>query len=261
MLSKTITRLLRPLINRFIALVLGLAAVVSILQFLGIAHLQDILPHSVNTVVTTTATRSSTATNGAGPSLYQLYMTRGMHAVMDSLNQPSQYQWDVFSRSGGRCEYREGAYRAEISTPATFTQCLIHNSTFTDFLFQAKVQIITGDEGGLVIRANKTKNIEYHFDIATNGEFDLIRETSNGPIQLIPPTPTNAIYKGLNAINQLAVLTQGNDIYLFVNQHQVTFWQDSSSSSGAIGFLAYDETRSTDVAYQDADVWAAPPGY
>jgi hypothetical protein len=187
-------------------------------------------------------------------------MNQGQHVISDDLSAPHQYRWDSKSNSGSTCAYENGAYHAGESQPAFFNQCLLQHYTFTDFLFQATVQITQGDEGGLIFRANASSNVEFHFDITTDGHFDLIRQTLSGPTQLILPEKTNAIHTGYGQINHLAVLTEGGAVHLYVNQLEVALWV-IGTSSGAIGFLAYDLTNATSVAYFDADVWNAPAGY
>jgi hypothetical protein len=192
----------------------------------------------------------------------QAYMKQGALVMNDNLEAPDQYPWGRKSGSGYFCGYMNENYHAQESQPLTYNQCLLQSpKNFTDFLFQATVQIIKGDDGGLVFRANPTTYVEYRFDVAANGTFDLIRQASNkAPQQLIKPTPSHTIHKGNSETNQLAVLTERTHVYLFVNGINV----DTSTiglSSGAIGFHAYDYSNPTDVVFLNAQLWTAPSGF
>jgi hypothetical protein len=187
-------------------------------------------------------------------------MKQGTLVVNDNLKAPDQYPWDRKSGSGYFCGYLNGDYHAQESQLQTFNQCLLQSpNNFTDFLFQATMQIIKGDDGGLVFRANPTTNVEYRFDVAANGTFDLIRQTLSGSTQLIKPTLSGAIHTANNQTNNLAVLTENTRVYLFVNGTEVDVCT-IGSSSGAIGFHVYDYSNSTDVVFLDAQLWTAPPG-
>jgi hypothetical protein len=245
------------------ALIVVVLAAIIILQILG--HTTVGGNFSIHYSATATPSKITPTTTAVSTTLLTLYTQQGQHVVSDPLNQAGSYPWDTFSRSGGYCTFTNGAYRAEERNPGIYTQCLLRNSDYGNILFQAKVQILGGDSGGLVFWANKTTNIEYHFDITASGDFDLVmfQLTSQNNLvstQLVPPTLSNTIHTGFGAINILQVLTHGSVVYLYVNGTPVDVWLNPKASSGAIGFLAYDNSRATTVVIQDADVWTAPAG-
>jgi hypothetical protein len=120
------------------------------------------------------------------------------------------------------------------------------------------MKIITGECGGLLFRANDPKF--YYFYICTNGRYGLVRYTADTPDTSVNPVLTHQYYsdlikQGLNQENLLAVVANGPQIDLYVNQHKIDSVTDAVYSQGNIGVLARRETEQTDVVFNNARVW------
>jgi hypothetical protein len=65
-----------------------------------------------------------------------------------------------------------------------------------------------------------------------------------------------AIATGLNQTNVIAVVAQGNTLSILVNKQKIASASDSSFSHGQIGLFADANSHPTEVAFNDARVWA-----
>ena len=62
----------------------------------------------------------------------------------------------------------------------------------------------------------------------------------------------------LNHAYLLTVIARGRSISLYVDKQWLATVEDQSSSSGAIGLMAYDKTQPTEVAFRNMKVWELP---
>lgn len=157
---------------------------------------------------------------------------------------------DGFDQGGSGCTFRDGAYHAVESAKGYIQDCAI--STFSNFVFQAKMTILKGDCGVLTFRNENSSY--YAFSVCQNGSFYLNIIGNNGR-QLFSGS-NSAIKTGLNQSNVAAVLAQGSSIAFYVNGRFMGSVNDITLGSGAIGFGANAPfTGPTEVAYNDAKVW------
>ena len=120
------------------------------------------------------------------------------------------------------------------------------------------MQIIKGDAGGIIFRANTTNNTSYVFFVSQDGNYELFLCPKSACHDLVTTTSSSAIHQGLGQTNIIAVVAQGNTITLYVNHQQITSVTDGTYSHGQIGLVASpfaNNGHATEVAYSNAKVW------
>ncbi len=184
------------------------------------------------------------------------YTHSGTLALIDPLSDNSKgYKW---SEAPKNCRFTGGAYHA-IAPDAHFSDyCLADTTDFSNFAFEVQMQIIQGDDGGIVFRTENTNPNQYYvFYIGQDGSYFL--NMANGANYPILSSGTNAaINQGLNQTNLIAVVAQGSTITLYVNHHQIADVTNNTFSHGQIGFLASPQGsggHATEVVFSNARVW------
>lgn len=184
------------------------------------------------------------------------YTHNGTLALTDPLSDNSKgYKW---SEAPGNCRFTGGAYHA-IAPDAHFSDyCLADATDFSNFAFEVQMQIIQGDDGGILFRTENTNPNQYYvFYIGQDGSYFL--NMANGSNYPILSSGTSAtINQGLNKTNLIAVVAQGSTITLYMNHHQLAAVTDGNFSHGQIGFLASPQGNGghpTEVVFSNARVW------
>jgi len=246
-----------------IGIIIGVAALVLLIAGGGIFTL--LRPASRNSPaiatptvnVTATAHANTTATATAG--VKDPYTHSGTLLFVDPLSDNSKgYGW---SEDAPNCVFTGGAYHV-IAPDARYSDyCLAQATNFNDFAFEAQMQIIKGDAGGLDFRFTSTTNNEYYeFYIGQDGSYDLylVTGTSSSGIKALTSGSNPAIKQGLNQTNLIAVVAQGHSIMLYVNHQLIDKVTDSTYTSGRIGFDAdtlATNGHPTEVVFSNAKVW------
>jgi hypothetical protein len=168
------------------------------------------------------------------------------------------YGWPVgTSVKNGKCQFAQGAYHVSTIKTGGFYYCVEGETTFNNFVYEARMTIVQGDDGGLIFRANGDKSQFYYFDVGPDGSYALYLylDASGSHAQRLTAGRAAAIYTGLNQPNLLAVVVQDNKLMLYVNHQYIASVNDSKYGSGQIGFAAASNTDPTEVAFSDAKVW------
>ncbi|GAC1348492.1 MAG: hypothetical protein NVSMB27_16450 [Ktedonobacteraceae bacterium] len=201
------------------------------------------------------ATAQAAATATARQAIYT-QATRGAPAFEDSLSGPNVNSWDAGTDSNGNsCAFTGGAYHISELQQKNSLFCLAEGSNFGNFAFQVQMAITGGDGGGIVFRASSTGVKDYAFLLYQDGTFDFIVSIDGSHSRSLRSGFSPIINAGLNRSNELTVVARGHTFYLYVNKHYLANADDSTYASGAIGLVASDLTKATDVAFQDAQVW------
>ncbi len=184
----------------------------------------------------------------------------GTLALYDPLHDAnSSPNWSTGSdNQGGSCAFTGGAYHVSESNLGTAYECFNSSSDFSNFAYEVQMQIMKGDAGGLLFRANTTNNTNYIFYVGQDGSYELLVCPSKTCHDLVKSSISSVIRQGLGQTNTVAVLVQGNTITLYVNNQKITSVTDSTLSHGEIGVVASPFTtggHATDVAYSNAKVW------
>ncbi len=220
------------------------------------------LTGSVNKVTSGTAT-SQAQTTATVLALLNQYtsLTSGTPLLDDPLSDNSKgYAWEEGSKGVLACTFQSptgGNYHV-IQQQNGYTQpCPARKTHFSNFVYQARVTIFQGDEGGIIFRDDESLGRFYYFHIDTNGNYGLdsfnFADSAKGtPLK---QGSSSTIHSGTGTPNLLTVVVNGNRIDLYINQQYVDSAIDSSYSGGEIGVAATDNGNPTDVAFSDVRVW------
>ena len=179
----------------------------------------------------------------------------GMLALLDPLHDNSQgNNWDTTAN----CAFTGGAYHVSAPNVHVSVSCAAKSTNFSNFAYEVQMQIIKGDVGGIVFRADTTNNTFYLFYVTDTGNYELLLCSGNTCHAIIATASSPAIHKGLNQANLVAVIAIGNSITLYVNNQKIASATDSTYSHGAIGVTAsafIANGHPTEVVYSNAKVW------
>jgi len=213
---------------------------------------------TANAQATANAVASATATALQG------ILTQAMSGTVlldDPLSAPTNNNWDQLSPSqstvNGSCAYSNGGYHSMMPTKGFFQPCYERTSSFTNFAYQVQMTIVSGDEGGIIFRANPNSSQFYLFRVNVNGGYDLFQYIdSNGKDAKDLLTGTASSFKnGLNTQNTITVVAQSGTLYFYINGQYVASASTNAFPSGLIGVFGESNTNATDVAFSNAKVW------
>ncbi|HEU5227333.1 MAG TPA: protein kinase [Ktedonobacteraceae bacterium] len=203
-----------------------------------------------------------TATQTAQQNLYT-QATSGLPIISDPLSSPDDFGWynaqrfDSEERNTGNCKFINGAYRSEAFS-GYLINCMATETHFSNLAYQVDMTITDGNSGGLIIRADDNGS-GYYLRITTNSTYFLEKITSDGygdfSHTLLASGSSPVIKKGYNRTNQITIIAQGKNLYLYVNKQYVDSVTDASYSSGQIGVYANSTNRQTTVTFRNAQVW------
>jgi serine/threonine protein kinase len=136
------------------------------------------------------------------------------------------------------CVFMNGTYHVIVRQVNLLVPCESTSLSFDNAAFQVDVSLLSGNDAGLIFRANDQQY--YDFEITSQGKFFFRRHDSNASggtyTYLIQDTRSNAIAPG-NQKNTLLVIANGSDFKLFINNVFVGKQQDSTYTSGQVGFV------------------------
>jgi eukaryotic-like serine/threonine-protein kinase len=167
----------------------------------------------------------------------------GTLALNDPLSDNSNgYFWSEGNDSTGRCEFSGGVHHSVLPHVSSHN-CFAVTTNFSNFAYEVHLTIIQGDSGGIVFHANESQGSEYLFRIGIDGSYTLEIFNNNSFISALKSSSSTAINTGLNQTNLIAVVANGSNIDLYVNNQHIDSISDSTYSQGEIGVAA-----STNVA-------------
>lgn len=200
---------------------------------------------------------SSPSTVPATASVYPF--SKQPPALSDPLANAShapEYGWT----EGKVCSFFADAYHVMADSGRTPTYCFAMSRSFSNFSFQVQMTIKSGGKGGLVFRADGTKQQLYLLSIDAQGNFELLSVKGASNQVLLRGNAGAAFHPGFDQMNLIAVTARGNQFSLYFNQLQkgppFTYTDPISHPGGQLGFFASYEGSATDVAYSHIQVWA-----
>jgi type II secretory pathway pseudopilin PulG len=196
-----------------------------------------------NANATATANAQGTSSNPYG----------GTVVLDDSLKDNSGgHGW----QEDGNCKFTQSVYETNESSQNTFLPCFAKSTNFNNLAFEVGIKVISGDCGGVVVRANTSSQAEYYYEICTDGTYALVYYDGSTGKYLIQPTSSSSIKSGANAINVIALVANAGNLQLYANGTSIDQAQDTNLTSGSIGLLAINHKSSgTTVAYAGVRVW------
>ncbi len=154
---------------------------------------------------------------------------------------------------GTCCRFSGGTYH--VTMKYGLQTSILYGPTFSNFAFQVQMTILKGGSGGILFRSNPKQVFGYRFVIRSDqspyGGSDLAY--GFGANQTLARFP--AITAHLNQAYLLTAIVRGRSISLYINKRLVMSVEDSSASSGNIGFLAGSDNNIADVMFRDAKIW------
>ena len=174
----------------------------------------------------------------------------GTLALDDSLNSNnSGFNWT------GACEFTGGANHVSASKPLQVNYCYEGNINFSNFAYEVQITITQGISGGIIFRTNATNGTFYYFHIHIDGSYTLDSYNNNNLSSTLKSGSNSNINIGLNQTNLIAVVANGSNIILYVNNQQIESVSDSAYSQGEIGVAASSIGNLTEVVFSNARVW------
>lgn len=158
--------------------------------------------------------------------------------------------------SASQCQFSATGYQVSIAQAGYNEDCFATATNFTDFAYQVTMTITKGDCGGLIFRAVDTQNF-YIFEVCQNGQFNSLLYVKNANTASTKVANSTAIHTGINQVNLLAVVVQGNTFNFYANSQHIDTVTDSTFTHGSIGVMANDQSTPTAVTYANALVWTA----
>ncbi len=208
---------------------------------------------------TSTAQAVATAnTMATATALQNIYVTAtsGTPVLNDSLASNSGSGWDEDqAQGGGGCAFGNGAYHASLTPKGYYFTCIAQNTNFSNFAFQVQMNIVRGDAGGLVFRANGSASKFYILSIGRDGTyFVAVSRDANHNTQ-IGYGQSTVFKQNPGQSNLLTIVARGNNMYFYVNKQFAGSVNDGTYKSGQIGLIVDNRSTSSDVAYTNAQVW------
>ena len=156
----------------------------------------------------------------------------------------------------GSCSFTGGSYHSSIPNAGYFQPCYAESTNFSNFAFQVDMTISSGDEGGIIFRADSVNDKFYLFRINVDGTYDLYLYVNNQGSQAQRlMTGSSGLMQGLNQVNEITVVAQGASLYFYLNKQYLNSTNDGTYAAGKIGVFGESETRATNAAFSNAKVW------
>ena len=177
--------------------------------------------------------------------------------VLDSTSSRfSAHSWYGF---GASCSQNDPFNISQTTIPAA-SFCFAQDSDYSNFIYEAKMTLLRGDCGGILLRGDSNFATGYVFEICTDGSAGFARydkNTNNSSI-LQNISPSSNIKTGKEAKNTLAVKAEGNDFALYVNGSLLANLHDTSPdalTSGQIGVVAQGSNILANIQFDNLRVW------
>ena len=219
---------------------------------------------------TGTARASGTMTAQTATTRTQVYATATALRALQSpyppyggvlvLNDPLQnnskgYRWGE-DTDDGTCRFRSGAYYIDIAESDYVEYCKAAATQFNNFAYQVQMTILKGDRGGITFLIDSTQKTLYYFGIGQDGSYVLDYFKGEKGTNLLKGNAPTLIHTGLNQPNLIAVVVIGGNVGLYVNmQFVVRASNIVHSPDSAIGLGAQNQSKPTEVVFNDAKVW------
>ncbi len=236
--KRTSPVLISLLVIVILILLFGLIAFFFTMQYTSATRLNNIATATANVYATATgvvtnaaATQKAQLTAIAGVALTA---TSGTLLLSDTLTSNTNHRW----LENTSCTFTGGAYHIIVQQSNFLQLCPSSALSFANGAIQADVTLLSGNTAGLLFRVSG--NQYYDFEITNTGTFFLRRHNANSAVaytDLIPDTASSAIMTGSH-VNRLLVIANGSDFKLYINGFFVEEAQDSSYTSGQIGFAS-----------------------
>jgi hypothetical protein len=247
-----------------VGLLIAVGLLILILATAGgtVALLQSSQSHQQKHIAAaSTHTTQSTTTATPSQSANSYLPNTGALVLNDPLS--SDDGWDTGNNPdpGSTCTFTGNAYHAKVAVANTgFLPCLSQQqdvSNLTNFVYEVQMELLSGDQGGIIFRSDSTSTNLYYFYITVKGAWGFMWTDANDN-HLVQTASSPLIHTGYHQPNLVAVVAQNHTFSLYINHGLVATISESHYRSGQIGVTADNEGHTTEVAFQNARVWVLP---
>jgi hypothetical protein len=125
------------------------------------------------------------------------------------------------------------------------------------FAFQITMTMVSGDGGGLILRANETAGDFYFFHVFPDGSYHLYINTNNelGAELATGTIPSSAFSSGFGKKNTLTAIAQGAHLAFYANGHVLTAIENATYTTGYLSVLSSASTAPGAIIYTNARIW------
>lgn len=216
----------------------GFLLIISILM--SFVYVNYVSQQEVVATATARAIATHVASSVQGTAQTQAYATATAGVLSNATSGTPILTDNLVGNTAGRwpenanCQFLGGSYQVSIQQAGFLQSCISPSVTVTNAVIQTDVTLISGNDAGLIVRANGQQF--YDFEITNQGEFFFRRHdgASVGYTYLINDTKSAAIAP--NNANTLTIIANGHDFKLYINGTFVGEVQDANYSSGQVGF-------------------------
>ncbi len=183
--------------------------------------------------------------------------TQGTPTLDDPLTDNSlNHQWDVgySDNNNTGCNFVDGAYVAQEALQGILQPCFADATNFDNFVYQVSVTNSSRGEVGILFRGDKDSGQYYLFLVDVSGAYTLglydgnkYRELSAG----ISPV----ISAGAGQSNNLAVIVDKHNFYLYVNQNYIGKTTDETLGAGQVGVVVVNTGLPVKASFSNAQIW------
>jgi hypothetical protein len=162
-------------------------------------------------------------------------------------------RWNTGQKPGGDCTFTDNAYHIRAVPEKDGGFCMDAQNTYTNFIFQVQMTVIQGNGGSIIFRDDTAGNM-YSFTVTNSNLYSLFVVTEAGKGVKALAFGRTVVGKTTNTI---AVMAQGSKIAMFVNKQYIGSVDDTSSSTGTLGFTGSRSSiwDSVDVAFSNFQIW------
>ncbi|HLG76050.1 MAG TPA: hypothetical protein VKX46_06525 [Ktedonobacteraceae bacterium] len=183
-------------------------------------------------------------------------------ALIDPLQAQDAQNWQTGAFTNGliQCVFTAGTFQVSLTpSPGKMLRksCLAQSTLFGNLALQANMQILQGDAGGIVLRAQSNNNY-YGFLLDSAGCYDFFKVVNQQMHSIVPHTCTQLNMQGSK---QITVIAQQTNFSFYVDGNLLDMVQDNTFSSGQIGVVGIARTHqdgirhTTLVAFSNIKVW------
>ncbi len=205
-----------------------------------------------------TATGQAQATATAVRMHYPFSNTLVLNDPLSDNSGVAKYGWDV----GNGCAFSNGAYEVTETSAGFIQPCTAEKTNFTNFTFEIQMTIKsggTGEDGGILFRADMNTDKLYLFLLGSDGTYSLgVRANSSGKSNRTLKSGTVSNFAtGFDQVHTIGLVVNGTQMSIYVDQNLVNPnpISDPTYAGGQIGVVADYGTSSTTVDYNNARVW------
>lgn len=226
----------------------GLLLRSALLDAIGNAHALATATAQMN--ATATATANIVAEN---PDPYPPFT--GKLALYDPLTSPLHWSANANSDYGSSCQFVNGFLDVRQSKSPRLWDC-VDDQDFVNFAIEVHMRILKGNCGiSLRYTLGYVRSQTDVYLVCLDGTYSILSFTSSGE-QGIGSSYHQAIHKGENQLNLLALVANRSQLTFYVNGISMQSVSTSTPRDCKIGLIALDLSTPDEVAYTNAKVWA-----